>query len=207
LADVDGDGGVDIVHGGEAGVLHAWNLSGQELAGFPIPIGDYARSTPVYCDLDLDGGGDLVFAGWNKQVYVWKMTGAYRPETAPWVSFHRDNERSGFLPRSFPSPAGDPPPPPSRLAATWAPNPFNPSITVRYHVPAGTAAAVPVTAVVYDARGRRVRTLVDGQIAPGPHVAQWDGRDDNGHPAGSGTYLLRIRAGAETLAGKLTLVR
>src|SRR5262249_33016065 len=36
LADVDGDGQIDIVYGGEGGVLHAWNLAGVERAGFPI---------------------------------------------------------------------------------------------------------------------------------------------------------------------------
>lgn len=206
LADLDGDGGLEIVHGGEAGVLHAWNIGGQELAGFPIAIGDYARATPVYCDLDLDGGGDLVFAGWNKRVYVWKMAGPYRPERAPWPSFHRDNRRTGFLPRDFATPAAEPPSPPARLSATWAPNPFNPSITVRFHVPAD-GARVPVTVLVYDARGRRVRTLVDAALAPGSHAAMWDGRDDRGNAVGSGTYLLRIRAGNDSLAGKLTLVR
>ncbi len=206
LADLDGDGGLEIVHGGEAGVLHAWNISGQELSGFPIPVGDYVRGTPTYCDLDLDGGGDLVFAGWNKRVYVWKMSGPYHPERAPWPSFHRDIRRTGFLPRDFATPATEPPSPPARLAATWAPNPFNPSITVRFHVPAG-AAHVPVTVAVFDARGRRVRTLVNATLPPGAHAALWDGRDDSGSAVGSGTYLLRIRAGDESLAGKLTLVR
>jgi len=187
-------------------VLHAWDLTGAELSGFPIPLGDYVRATPTYCDVDLDGGGDLVFAGWNRRVYVWKMSGPYRPERAPWPSFHRDNARTGFLPRNFPSPAGEPPSPPARLAATWAPNPFNPSVTVRFHVPAD-GARVAVTVVVFDARGRRVRTLVDAVLAPGAHASLWDGRDDAGNAVGSGTYLLRIRAGNESLSGKLTLVR
>jgi len=206
LADLDGDGSIDILHGGEAGVLHAWNLAGAELAGFPIPVGDYIRGTPQYCDVDGDGMGDLVLAGWNKKVYAWKMTGPYRPERAPWPMFHGDLARTGFLRPAYPSPAGDPLPA-ARLAAQWAPNPFNPSVNVRLSVPGTGTAPVPVQVDIYDANGRRLRRLLDAPLAPGTTRLVWNGRDDANHALSSGIYFYRVRMAHETLRGKLTLLR
>jgi hypothetical protein len=198
------------VHGGEAGALHAWDLSGQELPGFPIAIGDYVRGTPAYCDLDGDGGGDLVLAGWDQQVYAWRMPGPYRPDRAPWPTFHGDMARTGFLERTFPTPV-DETPLPRRLTAVWAPNPFNPSVAVRFEVPEGAATATGglhrVTVAVYDPRGRLVRTLLDAPRAAGAYRLVWDGKDEAGRALGSGVYLYRVTAGTATVAGKITLLR
>ena len=204
LADVDGDGTIDIVHGGEAGVLHAWNLTGNELNGFPIPLGDYIRGTPQYCDLDADGYGDLVLAGWNRTVYAWRMAGVYRRDRAPWPTFHGDIARSGLLPSQFPTAIEDVPPP-ARLASTWSPNPFNPSISVRLAIPGTQAVAVRVD--VFDARGRRVRRLVDEVLSPGTAVRTWNGRSDADQVLPSGIYLYRVEAAGQVTRGKLTLVR
>jgi hypothetical protein len=206
LADLDGDGSVDILHGGEAGLLHAWNMSGAELAGFPIPVGDYIRGTPQYCDVDADGMGDLVLAGWNKKVYAWKMTGPYRPERAPWPMFHGDLGRTGFLRPAYPSPAADPPPS-AHLAAHWAPNPFNPTVNLRLSVPGTGTSPVPVRVDLYDANGRHVRRLLSAPLAPGTTHLVWDGRDAADHTLSSGIYFYRVRTASETLRGKLTLLR
>jgi hypothetical protein len=211
LADIDGDGTIDIVHGGEAGVLHAWNLAGQELAGFPIPLGDWIRGTPMYCDLDHDGNGDLVLAGWNKKVFAWAMTGPYRIDRAPWPTFHGNVARTGYLPRSFATATAETPLP-RQLTVAWSPNPFNPSVTLHFAVPGGVATDTPAAAVrvrvaIYDPRGRRVRTLLDAPRAPGRYTLQWDGRDGAGSALPSGVYLYRVEAGKQSSAGKLTLLR
>jgi hypothetical protein len=205
LADLDGDGGIDIVHGGEAGILHAWNFAGNELNGFPIPLGDYVRGTPAYCDLNMDGRGDLVLAGWDGRAYVWMMTGQYRPDRAPWPTFHGNMQRTGFIPRQFPT-ATESEALARRLSALWSPNPFNPSVTLRFAVP-GTGGVQPVRVEIYDPRGRHVRTLVDDKRAPGRYQVVWDGRNAAGVPLGSGIYFYRVRAGHEALSGKLTLLR
>ena len=212
LADLDGDGGIDIVHGGEAGTLHAWNFAGEELAGFPIPIGDWIRGTPAYCDLDLDGFGDLVLAGWDGRVYAWKMTGRYRPDRAPWPTFHGNVARTGFVAATYPT-TTDEAPSYSQLVATWSPNPFNPAVTLRLGVPAGDGArqssggAVAVDVSIYDPRGRLVRALHPGPLQPGTHTLVWDGRDGRGQALGSGVYFYEVRSGTDRIAGKITLVR
>ena len=73
-----------------------------------------------------------------------------------------------------------------------APNPFNPSVRIRYAVPAGGAR---VRLAVYNVRGQRVAILEDGPIPAGYHEAIWHGRTSRGAPAASGVYFVQMRAG------------
>ncbi len=83
------------------------------------------------------------------------------------------------------------------------PNPFNPATTVAFSVP----GAGPVNLAVFDVRGRRVATLVDGVLDPGRHERRWEGRDDQGRSVGSGVYLARLVTGQGSASVSLTLVR
>jgi hypothetical protein len=50
------------------------------------------------------------------------------------------------------------------------------------------------TAAIYDVAGRRVRTLLAGPQAAGPHALVWRGEDDHGARRAAGVYLLRLDA-------------
>lgn len=78
------------------------------------------------------------------------------------------------------------------------PNPFNPVTTIAFEI----TRAQHVTLMVYDLAGRGVATLIDADLAAGPHrrVFRADG-------LASGTYLYRLQAGDFTGTGKLLLVR
>lgn len=84
-----------------------------------------------------------------------------------------------------------------------APNPFEAST----EIPFTLDAAGPVTLRVYDVLGRRVATLVDGELSAGAHSAAWSGTTEAGQPAASGTYIYRLEAGSQTLTGRMTVVR
>ena len=73
---------------------------------------------------------------------------------------------------------------------TAYPNPFGTSTRLEIYVPRAGAGSL----AIYDPSGRRVRTLVDGMLAPGRQVADWDGRDDSGRFVGSGVYLIRLES-------------
>ncbi|MFQ6615675.1 MAG: carboxypeptidase regulatory-like domain-containing protein [Fidelibacterota bacterium] len=70
------------------------------------------------------------------------------------------------------------------------PNPFNPSTAIRYGLPMRS----DVTLIVYDALGRKVRTLVSRSQNAGYYRVKWDGKDDSGNPVASGIYVSRITA-------------
>jgi flagellar hook assembly protein FlgD len=47
---------------------------------------------------------------------------------------------------------------------------------------------------VYDALGRRVRTLEDGMLPPGRHTRSWDGTSSGGSAVGPGLFFIRLTA-------------
>jgi hypothetical protein len=83
------------------------------------------------------------------------------------------------------------------------PNPFNPTTTIEYYVP----ARCPVTLEVFDTAGRRIARLVNDVQEAGWHSAEWTGRDDLGTMVASGVYFSSVRAGKEILTKKMVLLR
>jgi flagellar hook assembly protein FlgD len=83
------------------------------------------------------------------------------------------------------------------------PNPFNPSTTIDYDLP----ASVTVTLRIYDLLGREIRTLVNELQIAGFHQVVWDGRDQRGNRVGSGVYLYTMTAGAFVETRKMTLLK
>jgi M6 family metalloprotease-like protein len=63
IADIDGDGGIEVVYRGEDGSLHAFDAQGASPPTFPRqgPGGMYV--TPTLCDLDGSGDLSLVMSG------------------------------------------------------------------------------------------------------------------------------------------------
>ena len=83
------------------------------------------------------------------------------------------------------------------------PNPFNPSTTIEYTL----GQAGPVRLEVFDAAGRRVRTLVDRSESRGNHSVVFDGLDGNGERLASGVYLYRLDAVDVTRTRKMVLLK
>jgi len=67
--------------------------------------------------------------------------------------------------------------------------------------------ATPVAIDVFDLRGRRVAQLHQGNLGAGEHTLSWSGQDDAGVAVAGGTYFLRVDAGGEAYARKVTLQR
>ncbi|MEE9269195.1 MAG: FG-GAP-like repeat-containing protein [Candidatus Krumholzibacteria bacterium] len=83
------------------------------------------------------------------------------------------------------------------------PNPFNPETRIRFTVD----RAGPVTLRVYDVSGALVRTLIDRTMAAKSHTAIWNGTNNDGLRAGSGTYFFRLTSGKRTLVRKAVLLK
>jgi len=83
------------------------------------------------------------------------------------------------------------------------PNPFNPSTAISYYLPWDGH----VTLGVYDATGREIIRLIDGEQAAGPKSVTWSGLNGSGIQIESGVYFYRLTAGKETRSRKLLLLR
>ena len=55
-------------------------------------------------------------------------------------------------------------------------------------------ATGPASLVIYNARGRKVRTLFEGVGMAGNHQLGWDGRNDQGGVIPSGDYFCRLQS-------------
>ncbi len=90
----------------------------------------------------------------------------------------------------------------TRLEAA-VPNPFNPATTLAFNLKEAGRARL----AVYDAAGRLVRVLVDGDLPAGRHEARWDGRGQRGERVATGVYLCRLEAGAYRATRRITLLQ
>ena len=83
------------------------------------------------------------------------------------------------------------------------PNPFNPTTEISFALP----VAGSVQLKVFNILGQEVKTLVDGKLNAGEHVATWDGKDSRGNGAASGVYLYRLEAGDIRETRKMLLLK
>jgi len=59
---------------------------------------------------------------------------------------------------------------------------------------------------LFDAAGRRVRSIVSSEFPAGEHSARWDGRDGAGRRVHAGLYFYRLVAGGQTLRRTVVVV-
>ena len=75
-----------------------------------------------------------------------------------------------------------------------APNPFGAATLITYDIQENRTTGLPVSLRIYDAAGRRVRTLVDERRYPGRFTVRWDGTGDDGRLVASGVYFCQMIA-------------
>jgi flagellar hook assembly protein FlgD len=73
------------------------------------------------------------------------------------------------------------------------PNPFNPSTTISFTL----NKSGQVRLSIYDALGRLVNVLLDGQLSEGPHTIKWNSTNFSGASVVSGVYIYRITVQTE----------
>lgn len=83
------------------------------------------------------------------------------------------------------------------------PNPFNPSTTLSFSIP----LASHVELSVYNIRGQRIQTLVDGRLEAGYHRYSWNGRDDLGHDVSSGVYIYTLQSDHKIQGNKIVFLK
>lgn len=83
------------------------------------------------------------------------------------------------------------------------PNPFNPSTTIRFGLPAAADARLEI----YNMLGQRVKVLVNAPLRAGWHSYIWDSRNDGGKKVASGVYLYRLTTKDKVVTRKLMLLK
>ncbi|MCD6182273.1 MAG: T9SS type A sorting domain-containing protein [Candidatus Cloacimonetes bacterium] len=94
-------------------------------------------------------------------------------------------------------------PPAAQLALSNYPNPFNPSTTICLELPVAQKASI----FIYDATGRKVRTLMSDQMVKPKQEMIWDGTDDNHTVLPSGIYFAQAKTATASQFHKLILMK
>ncbi len=83
------------------------------------------------------------------------------------------------------------------------PNPFNPFTTISYDLPDDGFVELSV----YNMRGEKVATLMQGNQEAGSYRMNWDGTSQSGDMVASGIYFLRIASGSYSRTSKIVFIR
>jgi hypothetical protein len=83
------------------------------------------------------------------------------------------------------------------------PNPFNPTTLINFDLPKASKVSIEI----YNLRGQKVRTLVDGLMDAGSHSFQFDATDDMGNKLPTGIYLYMFRTIEFQKIKKLTIMK
>jgi hypothetical protein len=92
------------------------------------------------------------------------------------------------------------------ITMLYAPKP-NPVTNGIAHISYSIAEASKVTLRVYDASGRVVRTLVNGQAGPGIYNVVWNGQDENHQSVAKGIYFYTLETPKQNFTKKLIFTR
>jgi hypothetical protein len=92
---------------------------------------------------------------------------------------------------------------PSIQFSPAAPNPFNPSTTLRFSL----AQAGHVRVSIFDAAGRLVTTLVDEVREAGAQAVTWNGRNEANRVVPAGFYFVRAESHGTVQVQKIALIK
>ena len=90
----------------------------------------------------------------------------------------------------------------TELAGNY-PNPFNPETRIDFSL----AAASNVELSVYNIKGQKVKTLVNGHMNEGSHSLVWHGDSDAGKSMSSGVYLYKLQADGKPFVRKMIMMK
>lgn len=90
----------------------------------------------------------------------------------------------------------------ARLISAY-PNPFNAGTRIEFELDHAEA----VQLIIYDAAGKKVKTLHSGFHSEGQHTLRWDGENDEGRLISSGVYLVRLQTSGSSSSKKILYLK
>lgn len=189
LADVDGDGKIDIVVGSPQGELFAFHSDASKVKGWPLSCGGPVSSSPAFLDVDNDDSLEVMVGSEDGWLYIWRLLVGYNPDKIPWPMRDYDVAHTGFYQGIYPqiSPAKlffSP-----DLAYNW-PNPFSDCTHIRYWL--GEEASVEIK--IFDLAGNLIDQFSGAGYSKTENEVLWYGKNSHGKDVASGVYLCRIEA-------------
>jgi hypothetical protein len=227
-ADVDGNDWPDLVLGHDPTQLWS-NNAGAMAMTWTSAASYHGHSDMRFCDVDLDGDQDLAETHFSDgKVHIY-LNQAGTLDSVPswtydsssvgtaiafglingdqWPDLVVGNSGEPCVKVFYAEPVAaidqDETPGPVVSDLRCFPNPFNPETMIRFRL----EASAQVNLQVFNARGEKVRTLLQGPMSAGEQAVPWHGRDDHGQLVNSGVYFYRLETESSIKTGQMALVR
>jgi hypothetical protein len=200
--DLDADGQVDLVVVSQTNNVMLIHRDGTPFVGFPYNLRFNGHLAAQLVDLDTDGDLDIV-CGVDLGIMVVDTKRPYHGYLN-WMNFRGDLRRSGnYNMLQYVSNEEDVQIPEVTSLNGNYPNPFNPVTTISFSL----AKAQDVSLNVYNIKGQRVKTLLNGTSQAGRHSIVWNGTDENNCDVSSGIYFYRLKTMGESHIKKMSLIK
>ena len=202
LADLDGDGQLEVLVARKTGKVFGYESDGSLMANFPISVEGSIESSPAIEDIDNDGDLELIIgttAGLDvidikldaELMDSWSMYRATMHRTGVYdESVMAVGDAESMIPKTF-------------YVSDNYPNPFNP--VTNFHIDVPEAGHLFVA--VYDVNGRLVNELINTQVVAGRIRGRWSGKNGSGVMSPTGIYFLKVETGINYHVQKLALVK
>jgi len=83
------------------------------------------------------------------------------------------------------------------------PNPFNPTTNIRFSM----QQAGDVNLTIFNTKGQKVKTLVNGAYQAGEHLVNWNGRDENNKLVSSNVYFYKMSLNGMVQTKKMIMLK
>jgi hypothetical protein len=167
----------------------------------------YPAGAPLYnkCFAKLDGEGNIIWYGANSNAQIYSIVFGGIANIYLGGVHKVTSGNNNLLTAKYTIPPGSSRPVSieSEESRTFKlhdnfPNPFNPSTSIKFSVPATGLVSLKV----FDITGKEVTTLVDGNIEQGEHEVNF-----NASHLASGVYFYKLISGSFTEVKKMILVK
>ena len=202
IADLDGDGQVEVLVARKTGKIFAYESDGSLMDNFPISVDGSIESSPAIGDIDNDGDLELVIGTTAGLEVIDIKFDAQLMDS--WSLYRATMHRSGVYDESVMA-VGDIENiiPEEFYVSNNYPNPFNPVTSFYIDVP----DAGNLFVAVYDVNGRLVNELINTQVVAGRVQGRWSGKSELGAMSPTGIYFLKVETGTNYHVQKLALVK
>jgi len=82
------------------------------------------------------------------------------------------------------------------------PNPFNSDTNIEYYI----NKSQKIELIIYNVKGKTIKTLVSENTQAGHHKLRWNGRDNYNNPVASGLYFYCLKSADFSISRKLLLI-
>ena len=202
IADLDGDGQVEVLAARKTGKVFAFESDGSLMNNFPISIDGSIESTPAIEDIDNDGDLEIIIGSTAGLEVIDIKSGAELMDS--WSVYRGTMHRAGVYDASVMSVGSfDNIIPEKFYVSSNYPNPFNPSTDFYIDMPESGNLSVKI----FDVSGRIVKELINTYVNKGRIKSRWSGKNEFDMMSPTGIYFLRVETLNNYHVQKLALVK